>query len=69
MGREIKSKQLRAGIAKKCREWNRHLDGTPCQVCGYNKIVEFCHIKPVKDFTENDTLSSPSKFLHFGIHV
>jgi hypothetical protein len=55
---EVKSKRVRAEIAKKCRDWNRHLDGTPCQVCGYDKIVEFCHIKPVKDFTENDTLGT-----------
>lgn len=58
IGRDKKSKQVRAGLAKKCREWNRHLIKTPCQVCGYSKIVEFCHIKAVKDFSENDTLGT-----------
>lgn len=55
---EVKSKRVRIDIAKKCRDWNRHLSDKPCQVCGYKKIVEFCHIKAVKDFTENDTLGS-----------
>jgi len=28
-----------------------------CQVCGYDKHVEHCHIKPVRDFTDDALLS------------
>ena len=28
-----------------------------CTKCGYNKHVEVCHIKPIKDFSENTLLS------------
>lgn len=58
IGHDKKSKRVRGDIAGMCRGWNRHLVGTPCQVCGYDKIVEFCHIKPVKDFSEHDTIGS-----------
>jgi predicted restriction endonuclease len=30
---------------------------TKCQKCGYDKHVEMCHIKPVKDFPETATIS------------
>lgn len=58
IGKDKKSSRVRSDIAGMCRGWNRHLKGTPCQVCGYNKIVEFCHIKAVKDFSEHDTIGS-----------
>lgn len=29
---------------------------TCCQKCGYKKHVEFCHIKPIKDFSETATI-------------
>lgn len=28
----------------------------PCQVCGYDKHVELCHIKPIASFEENTLL-------------
>lgn len=28
----------------------RHILKNPCAVCGYNKHVELCHIKPVSNF-------------------
>lgn len=31
------------------RSWNKHLVG-PCEVCGYAKHVELCHIRPITDF-------------------
>lgn len=34
-----------------------------CQKCGYNKHIEYCHIIPVKSFSENEkitVISSPS---------
>lgn len=58
IGQDKKSKRVRGDIAKMCRGWNRHLVGTPCQVCNYDKIVEFCHIKAVKDFSDSDTLGT-----------
>ena len=30
---------------------------TKCQKCGYDKHVEMCHIKPIKDFLETATIS------------
>lgn len=27
-----------------------------CEICGYSKHVEICHIKPIKDFDENATI-------------
>ena len=29
---------------------------TKCEKCGYDKHVEFCHIKPIKDFPETSTI-------------
>lgn len=29
---------------------------TECQKCGYDKHVEFCHIKPIKDFPQTATI-------------
>lgn len=37
------------------RSWLKHLAELPCAMCGYNKHVELCHIKPISEFTD-DTL-------------
>jgi len=29
---------------------------TKCEVCGYDKHVEICHIKPIKEFNEQATI-------------
>lgn len=38
------------------RTWNKSLKELPCQNCGYEKHVELCHIKPIKDFSLTTTL-------------
>jgi hypothetical protein len=38
------------------RVWNRHLLDLGCQVCGYNKHIELCHIKSIKSFNGNSTM-------------
>lgn len=38
------------------RSWFKELTKQPCQNCGYDKHVELCHIKPVKDFCDNDII-------------
>jgi hypothetical protein len=32
-----------------------------CLICGYNKILEVCHIKPVSDFLSTDLVSDINK--------
>lgn len=55
-----KSREYHAAVRKLCREWNDHLIGKPCQLCNprYDRIIEFCHIKPVREFQDTDTLGS-----------
>jgi hypothetical protein len=43
-------------IREFCRSWNRKIPKI-CQVCGYNKHTEMCHIKPLTSFS-GDTLMS-----------
>ena len=50
-----KTKKYHSAIRRKCRDWNSSLI-KECQYCGYNKVVEYAHIKPVKDFPETATL-------------
>lgn len=38
------------------RSWNKDLTKQSCEVCGYTKHVELCHIKPVRDFDSHATL-------------
>lgn len=40
------------------RSWNKLLTKLPCQVCGYVPHIELCHIKPISDFSVDDTLGS-----------
>lgn len=39
-----------------CRKVNAHRERR-CQVCGYDKHVEFCHIRAQSDFPDDATLS------------
>ena len=39
-----------------CRNHNYELTKLPCQVCGYDKHVELCHIKPISSFTDEITI-------------
>ena len=43
-------------IRDSAKNYSKHFIGTVCQNCGYNKHIEIAHIKPIKDFNENDTL-------------
>ena len=38
------------------RSWNKDLILRPCAICGYNKHVELCHIKPISSFSESTTI-------------
>ena len=38
------------------RSWNKELKSCPCQKCGYDKHIEFCHIKAISDFDESTKL-------------
>ena len=44
------------GIRELCRTWLRDLRNLSCKNCGYEKHVELCHIKPIKDFPLTATL-------------
>ena len=49
----------RASIGKHARTVFKSYNIEPrCKICGYDKYIEVCHIKPVKDFNEDDTLST-----------
>ncbi len=47
----LKYSKVRASARKKCKSIisNNH----KCQVCGYDKLVELHHIKPISTFTKN----------------
>ncbi len=38
-----------------CRKWNANLQRS-CQVCGYSKHVELCHVQPLSSFPRNTKL-------------
>lgn len=38
------------------KSWNKELSNLPCAKCGYDKHVELCHIKAIKDFPDTATL-------------
>lgn len=40
-----------------CRSTYKDLVKLPCANCGYNKHVELCHIKPVRDFLPTATIA------------
>lgn len=45
-----------AHIRGLARSWFKELVNLPCFKCGYNKHVELCHIKAIKDFDETAKL-------------
>lgn len=45
---------------------HKHLKCLPCANCGYNKHVELCHIKPIRDFLPTDKIkdvNSPTNII------
>lgn len=49
-GRHASSKSVH--IRMLARSWFRELTKLPCAKCGYDKHVEMCHIKAIKDFPD-----------------
>lgn len=46
--------QFNARVRSLAREkYKKNNKNLPCLSCGYNKHIEVCHIKPVKDFSDN----------------
>ncbi len=48
------------------RTWNKDILAKPCANCGYDKHVELCHIKAIRDFDENSTIgevNSPNNLI------
>lgn len=45
-------------VRNKARRKFKHLKGQSCQVCGYDKHIEFCHIKAIASFSENTIVST-----------
>lgn len=45
-----------AHIRVLCRSWLKHLTKLPCHNCGYDKHVELCHIKAIKEFAPQSKL-------------
>ena len=42
---------INAEVRNFCRSWNKHLLKNSCQNCGYKRHKEFCHIKPISQFS------------------
>ena len=38
------------------RKTHKQITQEPCQICGYEKHVEICHIKPISSFSEETLL-------------
>lgn len=53
-------------IRTRCRSQNKHLQGLPCQVCGYTAHVELAHIQSITSFSNDtplSTVNSPDNLL------
>ena len=48
---------IHSHIRQFARSWLKHLTKLPCSICGYDKHVELCHIKPLSEFNDSDLLS------------
>ena len=46
-----------AHIRGLARSMNKDIIKLPCAKCGYDKHVEICHIKPIRDFNEESTIA------------
>lgn len=46
---------VNAHVRNFARSWNKNLKEQPCQCCGYDKHIEFCHIKAISSF-DSDAL-------------
>ncbi len=46
---------LAAHVRGFCRSWNKDLSKV-CEICGYAKHIEFCHIRDISDFPDSATM-------------
>lgn len=44
-------------IRSRARTFAKTLNWNCCKYCGYDKHIEICHIKPIKDFSEDSLVS------------
>lgn len=49
--------QVHAKIREKARKNLKSLNINSCQNCGYDKFVECCHIKPIKNFDKSSLIT------------
>lgn len=52
-----KHKYYQTTIRTNARALAKSLGWTSCKHCGYDKHIEICHIKPIKDFSEDSLIS------------
>lgn len=51
-----------AHIRAQARSNFKDLTSKPCAKCGYNKHVELCHIKPIREFNENSKIKDINSY-------
>lgn len=51
-----------AHIRAQARNHFKNLTSKPCANCGYDKHVELCHIKPIRDFDENSKIKDVNSY-------
>jgi len=54
---KLHKSSIHAHVRGLCRLWLKHLTKLPCKICGYDKHVELCHIKPLSSFSDTDLIS------------
>ncbi len=54
--RKKKLKNINGYIRYLNRSWNKDKQNKPCELCKYSTYTELCHIKPIKEFDENNTI-------------
>lgn len=55
--KELHRSSIHAHVRGLCGQWLKHLKEKPCKICGYDKHVELCHIKPLSSFPDNALIS------------
>lgn len=47
---------VHAHIRSFARSWHAELTKLPCEVCGYDKHIELCHVRPISSFPDSALL-------------
>jgi len=55
--KKLHKSSIHAHVRGLCRLWLKHLTTKPCKLCGYDKHVELCHIKPLSSFSDESLIS------------